>query len=186
MGKKNALTLPDLVVLNLLSEQHMHGYQLVAELEARDVQDWAAISRPQVYYSLNKLLAQKLITEAKDSDSSLGPERTKYTVNARGSAALEEGLSSEDWAMQRPPPPFQTWMALSTHLPKATLRRMFAKRREYLERQVEKERQTLRTFENETGPMTVAGRLMVDLCVKMLETELDWIGQAKKQMLARR
>lgn len=48
----------------------MHGYQLVSELESRDVQDWAAISRPQVYYSLNKLLKQKFVGVAKDAYSS--------------------------------------------------------------------------------------------------------------------
>ena len=163
----------------------MHGYQLVSELEVRDVQDWAAISRPQVYYSLNKLLKQKLISEAKDSDSSLGPERTKYVVNDRGRAALEEGLSKEEWATQRPPPPFQTWMALSTHLPKPTLRKLFAKRSAYLRQQLERERKTLKSFEGESGPMIVAGRLMVDLCVQMFETELKWIETAETEMLAR-
>ncbi len=49
------LTTPDLVVLSLLSEQPMHGYQLNQTLENREVRDWAVISRPQVYYSLRKL-----------------------------------------------------------------------------------------------------------------------------------
>lgn len=185
MAKQKPPTLPDLVVLSLLSEQSMHGYQLVSELEARDVQDWAAISRPQVYYSLNKLLEQKLIREAKDSNFSLGPERTKYTVSVQGREALQQGLSKEDWATQRPPPPFQTWMALSTHLPKPTLRKLFRRRREYLQQQLERERKTLKSFEHECGPMTVAGRLMVDLCVQMFETELKWIKRAELDMLNR-
>ena len=50
-----ALTLPDLVVLCLLAERPMHGYELNQELERREVRDWAGISRPQVYYSLKKL-----------------------------------------------------------------------------------------------------------------------------------
>ena len=53
--RRPVLTIPDLVVLGLLSEGPMHGYEIVAELERREVKDWAGISRPQVYYSLDKL-----------------------------------------------------------------------------------------------------------------------------------
>ena len=44
-----SLTTPDLVVLAMLAEESMHGYQLNNELERRDVKDWAGISRPQVF-----------------------------------------------------------------------------------------------------------------------------------------
>jgi DNA-binding PadR family transcriptional regulator len=186
MKKHLNLTLPDLVVLSLLSEQEMHGYQLVTELEIREVQDWAAISRAQVYYSLNKLLKLKHITETKDSDPSQGPERTKFVVSALGRDALEKSLSKSDWATQRPPPPFQTWMALSTHLPKSTLRNLFSERRTYLEEQLEKEKRTFKAFEGELGPMVIAGKLMVDFCIQMFELELKWLVQAEKEMLGRK
>ena len=56
------LTTPDLVLLSLLAERPMHGYEANALLEFRKVRDWAGVSRPQVYYSLDKLarLAQAL------------------------------------------------------------------------------------------------------------------------------
>src|SRR5437879_4689966 len=41
------LTTPDLVLLSLLAERPMHGYQANAELERREVRDWAGISRAQ-------------------------------------------------------------------------------------------------------------------------------------------
>lgn len=174
-----------MVVLSLLWEQPMHGYQLVSELDIREVKDWAAISRPQVYYSLNKLTKQKLVTEAKDADSSLGPERIKYAVNKKGKRVLVEGLSKEEWATQRPPPPFQTWMALSAHLPKATIRRLFEVRRKYLQKELARERATLKSFVNATGAMVVAGKLMVGLAIQMIETELTWLDSAQEQMLTR-
>ena len=54
-ARKRELTTPDLVLLSLLAERPMHGYQANAELERREVRDWAGISRPQVYYSIEKL-----------------------------------------------------------------------------------------------------------------------------------
>ena len=47
--RKRELTTPDLVLLSLLAERPMHGYQANLELERREVRDWAGISRPQVY-----------------------------------------------------------------------------------------------------------------------------------------
>src|SRR5690242_8214246 len=52
MPKATAVTLADLVVLSLLCEGPRHGYELWAELERRQVEKWASISKPQVYYSL--------------------------------------------------------------------------------------------------------------------------------------
>ncbi len=184
-GKKPKPTLADLVVLSLLCEQPMHGYQLVSELERRDVEDWAEISRPQVYYSLNKLAKLKLIDEFRETGDSLGPERTKFAVNGRGRTALEEGLSNTKWATQRPPPPFLTWMALSGHLNKSALRKVMRERRRFLEEQIERERKTLKEFEHESGAMTVVGRLMVDLCIQTFETELKWLDRVEHEMLAR-
>jgi hypothetical protein len=43
----------------------MHGYQANLELERRQVQDWAGISRPQVYYSLEKLARLGLVTSGR-------------------------------------------------------------------------------------------------------------------------
>src|SRR5260370_23716288 len=50
----SALSTADLVLLSLLAERPMHGYQANLELERREIHDWANVSRPQVYYSLEK------------------------------------------------------------------------------------------------------------------------------------
>src|ERR1041384_7923207 len=114
--QKTGLTVPDLVLLSLLAEQPMHGYQANLELERRQVQDWAGISRPQVYYSLEKLARLGLVREAHGTDDpepALGPERRVFSTTAKGRAELAAALEREEWAMQRERPPFLTWMALS-------------------------------------------------------------------------
>src|ERR1700676_5340466 len=73
-GKRVELTTPDLVILSLLAERGMHGYQVNLELERREVRDWAGISRPQVYYSLEKLAAKGLIRAGQSDEPATGPE----------------------------------------------------------------------------------------------------------------
>lgn len=104
VAKKRELTVPDLVLLSLLAEQPMHGYQANLELERRQVQDWAGISRPQVYYSLEKLARLGLVADAGDPEPALGPERRIFSTTAKGRGGPGRGAGARrlDYAA-RPP-----------------------------------------------------------------------------------
>src|SRR5689334_1103278 len=114
-------TAHDLVVMAVLAEAPVHGYRLIQILQERDVEDWAAMSKPQAYYSLKKLARLGYVKRARgagpDDGEGRGPERETLLLSASGRRALVAGLDSESWATQRPPPPFLTWLALSPHLP---------------------------------------------------------------------
>src|SRR5437879_13496063 len=111
--RKLALTTPDMVLLSLLAERPMHGYHANLELERREIRDWAGISRPQVYYSLEKLARAGLIRSLETEEPAAGPERSTFEKTAKGRAALADALELADWTTQREHPPFLTWMALS-------------------------------------------------------------------------
>src|ERR1700757_34444 len=85
--RKLGLTTPDLVLLSLLAERPMHGYQANLELERRGIRDWAGISRPQVYYSLEKLARAGLIRGLQTDEPAAGPERSAFETSAKGRAA---------------------------------------------------------------------------------------------------
>src|SRR2546430_15258196 len=107
------LTTPDLVILSLLAERPMHGYEANATLEDRKIRDWAAVSRPQIYYSLDKLTRLGLIRVTEGSSSSAGPERRVFQTTEEGRKRLADALESSRWTSARVHEPFQTWLALS-------------------------------------------------------------------------
>src|SRR5437899_3916620 len=111
--RKLALTTPDLVLLSLLAERPMHGYQANLELERREIRDWAGISRPQVYYSLEKLARAGMIRASESDEPAAGPERSTFQTKSKGSTALADALEQEEWARQRDRTAFMIWMALS-------------------------------------------------------------------------
>src|SRR6266436_3974028 len=111
--KLGKLTTPDLVLLSLLAERPMHGYQANLLLEFRKVRDWAGVSRPQVYYSLDKLARLGFIRSAETEDDAEGPERRVFETTPRGRAALADALERDDWTDQTERPAFLTWLALS-------------------------------------------------------------------------
>jgi len=178
-NSKSKLTVPDLVLLSLLTEQPMHGYQANVELERRQVQDWAGVSRPQVYYSLEKLAHLGLIREAGNQEPALGPERRVYSVTAKGRTALATALERDDWTMQRERPAFLTWMALSWQAQPAIVRQQLKRRREFLERELAREEETLEAVKKEVGHNFHEAVWMLSLVVKQFRTELRWLAKVE-------
>jgi DNA-binding PadR family transcriptional regulator len=178
------LTPADLVVLSLLTERPMHGYELNQELERREVEDWAGVSRPQVYYSLKKLAERGYITpvDPAGNDPSLGPERSIFTSSPAGRRALAGALARPGWAVQRPPPPFLTWLALSTHAGKPVVRQQVRRRRGFLEKELAKERATLKAIKADKGEMVRVAALMVTLTLRQFESELAWLKEVEHEL----
>src|SRR5687768_10078529 len=110
---RNRLTVPDLVLLSLLAERPMHGYEINAVLEERNIREWAPVSRPQIYYSLEKLSALGLLRVVKDESPAAGPERRVVSTTAKGRDRLGEALEGEHWVNDRFYQPFLIWLALS-------------------------------------------------------------------------
>ena len=181
-GKKTALTVADLVLLSLLAEQPMHGYQANLELERRQVQDWAGVSRPQVYYSLEKLAGLGLIAETGDHQAALGPERRIYRTTAKGRAALAAALEREDWTNQRDRPPFLTWMALSWQASPGTVVKQLQRREKFLQVELERELATLRAVEAEVGHVFHEAVWMIKLVIEQFRAELSWLCQVMAEL----
>src|SRR5579884_1641509 len=156
MPRSAGVTLADLVVLSLLAERPMHGYELWAELERRQVEKWASITKPQVYYSLRKLVAAGSIVGADGDDATLGPERRVYKPSEDGRRLLASSLAQARWATQRPPDPFLTWMVLSWQARPRDFHAQIARRRRFLERQIEEDKAALAAVIEETSPTSDA------------------------------
>lgn len=176
-SKKAGLTVPDLVLLSLLAEQPMHGYQANLELERRQVQDWAGVSRPQVYYSLEKLARLGLIKETGDPEPALGPERRIFSTTAKGRAALAAALEREDWTNHRDRPPFLTWMALSWQASPGIVRNQLQRREKFLQAELERELATLHDVEKEVGHSSHEAVWMIKLIIEQFRSELLWLRE---------
>jgi DNA-binding PadR family transcriptional regulator len=181
-AKTRELTVPDLVLLSLLAEQPMHGYQANMELERRQVQDWAGVSRPQVYYSLEKLARLGLTTEMGDHVPALGPERRIFSTTAKGRTALEASLEREDWTNQRDRPPFLTWMALSWQASPGVVRKQIERRKEFLQGELAREEETLQAVEKEVGHRFHEAVWMLKLVIEQFRTELSWLRQVAMEI----
>jgi len=180
--RKPDLTTADLVVLSLLSERPMHGYEVNLELERREIRDWAGISRPQVYYSLEKLQSLGFLRAMKDKEPAAGPERNVLTATVDGREALADSLEREDWTKQRERPPFLTWIALSWLARPGVFKKQIQRRRKFLESELAREKEVLRSVVQEVGHPYHEAVWMLKLTFEQFKTELAWLNKLEHEL----
>jgi len=180
--RKLGLTTPDLVLLSLLAERPMHGYQANLELERREIRDWAGISRPQVYYSLEKLAGAGLIRGLETGEPAAGPERSAFETTAKGKAALAAALERDEWTTQRERPAFLTWVALSWQARPGVFEKQMERRREFLEKEVLREKEVLASILEEVGHPYHEAVWMVGFMIEQFETELRWLKKVAREL----
>jgi DNA-binding PadR family transcriptional regulator len=181
-GKRLTLTTPDLVLLSLLAERTMHGYEANLELERRCIRDWAAISRPQVYYSLEKLAAAGFIRAVESSEPAAGPERSVYETTAKGRAAIADALEREDWTTQRDRPAFPTWIALSWLARPGVFQKQLGRRKEFVAEELAREEETLQAILKEVGHPYHEAVWMVSLMIEQFKVELRWLRKLEREL----
>lgn len=176
------LTTPDLVLLSLLAERPMHGYQANLELERREIRVWAEVSRPQVYYSLEKLASVGLLRKSETKEPAAGPERSTFETSRKGREFLANALEREDWATQKERPPFQTWIALSWQARPGVFEKQIERRRKFLERELAREKEVLRSIFEEVGHPYHEAVWMVSFWMDQYKLELRWLKKLKREL----
>lgn len=94
MARGEKYTLPGgtaMLVLALLKEREMYGYQIIEELEKRSNQVFH-LQEGTLYPLLHSLERDKLVT-ARDQETPSGRRRRYYHITAAGLRALEEKKS---------------------------------------------------------------------------------------------
>jgi DNA-binding PadR family transcriptional regulator len=179
-GNETRLTTPDLIILSLLAERPMHGYEVNATLENRNIRDWAPVSRPQIYYSLDKLTTLRLIRVGADESPAAGPERRVFETTAAGRDRLADALESKHWVHNRVHQPFLIWLALSWQARPRTFRRQLNARHKLLAQRLTEERATLKDVLAEVGHPYHEAVWMLQLFIEQMESEQCWIERILK------
>jgi DNA-binding PadR family transcriptional regulator len=180
--RRGDLTLPDLVLLRLLSEQPMHGHEANLELERRQVSDWADISRPTVYWSLKKLVRRGLICTTKGSNKSARRRRQVFTPTPKSRAAFLQAMNYDYWPTQRGRSEFVTWFALSSPMAPACFKRQLRSREKFLREHLAREESRLRRILRENGDrfseVVWVIRFLIDEC----RAELRWLHKLSREV----
>jgi DNA-binding PadR family transcriptional regulator len=175
-GRASGLTTADLIVLSLLAERPMHGYDLVREYERQEVADWASVSKAQVYYALQKLAGLNLIAPLAQAGVADARDKMVYQPTDGGLSGLKQALIQRDWGATRIAQPFATWLGLSIHLSDAQIDQQLQARATFLSAELARERASLDYIRTLATPRARAGENIVALVISQLEAEREWLN----------
>lgn len=179
--KAGALTTADLIVLSLLAERAMHGYELLGEYDRQEVADWASVSKAQVYYAIRKLAELELIEPTAEPPSDDARNRTVYAPTRRGRSKLIASLTKPTWASARVAQPFSTWLGLSIHLEQAAVVQVLHARQIFLCEELQREKESLMFIQTLMSKRARAGNSIVRLVIRQMEIELEWLNELLKK-----
>jgi DNA-binding PadR family transcriptional regulator len=89
-----ATTKIDLLLLGLLLDRPMHGYELYQQIQAEGIDDWFNVSMAGVYYSLGKLRDQGLVAESRQRGKR-SARKSIYRLTEEGRAAFFGAMKAQ-------------------------------------------------------------------------------------------
>ena len=90
----------EVVVLGLLADEPMHGYDLLERFRTRSMGFWVEVGKASVYQVLKRLEREGSIA-GKTQEGTDGPDRRVYRLTRQGRQRLSAGLA-ERWSALAP------------------------------------------------------------------------------------
>jgi DNA-binding PadR family transcriptional regulator len=84
----------DLLLLGLLLDRPMHGYELYQQIQAEAIDTWFNVSMAGVYYSLGKLRDQDLVAESRQRGGR-SPRKSIYRLTEKGRTAFFSAMEAQ-------------------------------------------------------------------------------------------
>jgi len=131
------MTKNELVVLGLLSEKPMYGYQLNQEIERREMEHWAQVNLASIYNTLNRLQKDKLILGKGEKPGKM-PERKVYHITSKGRKRLEDLVQMALNEQKMPQDSFIVGVAFLQGLSKDKILNSLSKKKEQLRKVVDR------------------------------------------------
>jgi DNA-binding PadR family transcriptional regulator len=167
-----AATKTDVLLLGLLLDRPMHGYELYQQIQAEGIDDWLNTSAASVYYSLRKLRDHGAVVESRQRAGS-GASKSIYRLTEKGRsdffAAMEAELSSQEEIYLD----YDLAIYLLNRIPLQRAMPQLERRKAFLAAQAQRvQRGMVREQNNGQSPLKLA---ILDHRGRFLEMEQDWL-----------
>ncbi len=164
-----------LVLLALLREKPLHGYELKHIIEEH-MGDWTNIAFGSIYFALNKLNKQGLVQRAGEKKVGNRPSRSVYKITEKGKKEFLV-LLRESWRkFEREYYPLDIALAFSDALPKEEVVGYLTKRIDYMENILRYVKEHGRQQTSQPGVPKIA-RAIFSHSAHHFQAELTWLKE---------
>jgi DNA-binding PadR family transcriptional regulator len=164
----------EVVVLGLLAEEPLYGYDLLERFRSRSMGFWVEVGKASVYQALRRLEREGLIN-GRSQEGPEGPDRRVYRITRAGRDRLKSGLSERVASLE----PYETNGGLAlgfAHLLSASEARKAVDQREVALRDLVDAIKTERArISADKGPGRSVSTAMLDRQESLAKAELAWI-----------
>jgi hypothetical protein len=95
---------------------------------------------------------------------------------------MADALERDDWTAQRERPAFATWIALSWLARPGVFQKQLRRRQKFLEEELAREKETLRSIREEVGHPYHEAVWMVTQMIEQFRTELKWLRKLRREL----
>jgi len=168
-----AATKTDLLLLGLLLDRPMHGYEIYQTIQIEGIDGWFSISAAGVYYSLRKLHDQGLVIESRQRRGG-SASKSIYRLTAKGRTAFANAMEAELASQEEPCLDYDLPIYLLNKLPVQRALPPLERREAFLIEQAEKLRAAVAAQQARGGaPLKLA---ILDHKLRFLEMEKAWLA----------
>ena len=169
-----------LVILGVLSygNKPMHGYEIKKRLEEWAVGEYAEVSYGSIYYNLERMEKEGLVT-AKSVKDSKRPERKLYRLTRKGKAELRRLLRRNYFEIERVYYPFDIGVTMMSLMSRRTVLRALKKRIRFTEEHIEELRREKAELQ---GKIPFFALAVFDHYLYHLEAEKKWLENLKEEV----
>lgn len=166
------LTKLDLLILGMLVDRPMHGYELHQVLRSEGVEEWFNLSVAGIYYSLGKLRDRGLVSEAQQR-SAVGGTKTIYRLTEEGREAFLQGMEELLGAQEKVYFDYNVGVYLLNRLPVERALPLLERRRDFL---VSWSQELCDRLESEGEQnLSPLQKAIVDHTLRFLGMEIQWL-----------
>ena len=164
----------EVVVLGLLADEPLYGYDLLERFRARSMGFWVEVGKASVYQALRRLERDGWVT-GRSQDGPQGPDRRVYRITKAGRDRLTSSLSARVASLE----PYETDGGLAlgfAHLLSASDARRAVDQREIAVRDLLDAIKTERArVSTDRGPGRSVSTAMLHRQESLAKAELAWI-----------
>jgi DNA-binding PadR family transcriptional regulator len=163
----------DLLLLGLLLDRPMHGYELFQQIQAEEIDAWFNVSMAGVYYSLGKLHDQGLVAESRERGAR-SPRKSVYHLTDEGRSAFFEAMEAQALNQEEVFLEYDVVIYLLNKLPRKRAISLLEQQRALLaDKSQAVHRALAREQEGDQSPLRLA---VLDHKRRYLDMERDWLA----------
>lgn len=172
------ITEAELVILSLVAEKPVYGYEINQIIQQRGMREWTAIGFSSIYYLLKKIEEKGWITGKASGPTKQGLQRTIYSITTSGLKTCQDASFQILSTPRRMPNDFLTALLNLPLLSSQQVQDALSKYKQALRL---KKKELERKKENQSPSLPLHVNFIFDYSIHAIYSEINWIDSVLKQ-----